>query len=159
MNIDAFATAQLMGLATKSIKVGTWVAHTYLRLPYLCAKAAMIAADATEGRMVLGLGVSHQPVNRALGIEMPAPARALREYALEVMSWLRGDGPATHLPQQPSPYHVPVYLAALTSQNVELPEKSPTVSCHCSGRWSGWREANAGSNEAARNPTVAVSWI
>jgi alkanesulfonate monooxygenase SsuD/methylene tetrahydromethanopterin reductase-like flavin-dependent oxidoreductase (luciferase family) len=120
VNIDAIATAQLMGLATRRIKVGTWVAHTYLRVPYLCAKAAIIAADATEGRMILGLGVSHQPVNRSLGIEMPNPAQALRDYAVEVMSWLRGEGPATHLPQQPSPYHVPVYLAALTSQNVEL---------------------------------------
>lgn len=120
VNIDAIAAAQLMGVATRRIKVGTWVAHTYLRLPYLCAKAAIIAADATEGRMVLGLGVSHQPVNRALGIDMPKPAEALRDYAVEVMSWLRGEGPATHLPQQPSPYPVPVYLAALTSQNVEL---------------------------------------
>jgi alkanesulfonate monooxygenase SsuD/methylene tetrahydromethanopterin reductase-like flavin-dependent oxidoreductase (luciferase family) len=120
VNIDAIATAQLMGLAIRRIKVGTWVAHTPLRVPYLCAKAAIIAADATEGRMILGLGVSHQPVNRSLGIEMPNPAQALRDYAVEVMSWLRGEGPATHLPQQPSPYHVPVYLAALTSQNVEL---------------------------------------
>jgi alkanesulfonate monooxygenase SsuD/methylene tetrahydromethanopterin reductase-like flavin-dependent oxidoreductase (luciferase family) len=120
VNNDAIATALLMGLATRRIKVGTWVAHIYLRLPYLCAKAAIIVADATEGRMILGLGVSHQPVNRSLSIEMPNPAQALRDYALEATSWLRGEGPATHLPQQPSPYRVPVYLAALTSQNVEL---------------------------------------
>jgi alkanesulfonate monooxygenase SsuD/methylene tetrahydromethanopterin reductase-like flavin-dependent oxidoreductase (luciferase family) len=37
-----------------------------------------------------------------------------------VADWLRGEGPATHLPQQPSPHPVPIYLAALTSQNVEL---------------------------------------
>jgi alkanesulfonate monooxygenase SsuD/methylene tetrahydromethanopterin reductase-like flavin-dependent oxidoreductase (luciferase family) len=120
VNNDAVATAQLMGLATRRIKVGTWVADIYLRHPYLCAKAAALAADATSGRMILGLGVSHQPVNRALGIEMPDPAAALRKYAVEVASWLRGEGPATHLPQQPSPYPVPIYLAALTSQNVEL---------------------------------------
>jgi alkanesulfonate monooxygenase SsuD/methylene tetrahydromethanopterin reductase-like flavin-dependent oxidoreductase (luciferase family) len=120
VNIDAIATAQLMGLATRQLKVGTWVAHIYLRLPYLCAKAAMLAADATGGRMILGLGVSHQPVNRALGIDMPEPAVALRNYAEEVTSWIRGEGPPTHLPQQPSPYPVPIHLAALTSQNVEL---------------------------------------
>jgi alkanesulfonate monooxygenase SsuD/methylene tetrahydromethanopterin reductase-like flavin-dependent oxidoreductase (luciferase family) len=120
VNIDAIATAQLMGLATRQLKVGTWVAHIYLRLPYLCAKAAMLAADATGGRMILGLGVSHEPVNRALGIDMPEPAVALRNYAEEVTSWIRGEGPPTHLPQQPSPYPVPIHLAALTSQNVEL---------------------------------------
>jgi alkanesulfonate monooxygenase SsuD/methylene tetrahydromethanopterin reductase-like flavin-dependent oxidoreductase (luciferase family) len=53
-------------------------------------------------------------------LDMPDPAAALRGYAVEVASWLRGEGPATHLPQQPAPYPVPIYLAALTSQNVEL---------------------------------------
>jgi len=120
VNNDAVATAQLMGEATERIKVGTWVANIYLRHPYLCAKAAALAADATGGRMILGLGVSHQPVNRALGIAMPEPAAALRNYATEVANWLRGEGPATHLPQQPSTYPVPIHLAALTSQNVEL---------------------------------------
>jgi 5,10-methylenetetrahydromethanopterin reductase len=120
VNNDAIASAALMGLATTSLKVGTWVAHIYLRLPYLCAKSAALAADATGGRFILGLGVSHEPVNRALGIEMPDPSSALHNYATEVASWLRGNGPATHLPQQPSPYQVPIYLAALTSQNVEL---------------------------------------
>ena len=61
----------------------------------LCAKSAIIAADATGGRFILGLGVSHQPVNRALGIDMPDPMGALRKYALEVPGWLRGEGPAT----------------------------------------------------------------
>ena len=120
VNNDAIASAELMGLATGRLKVGTWVAHIYLRLPYLCAKATALAADATDGRFILGLGVSHQSVNHALGIEMPNPSPALREYATEVAGWLRGDGPVTHLPQQPSPFPVPIYLAALTSQNVEL---------------------------------------
>jgi 5,10-methylenetetrahydromethanopterin reductase len=76
VNNDSIATAQLMGLATRQLKVGSWVANIYLRLPYLCAKAAILAADATGGRLILGLGVSHQPVNRALGIDMPDPAGA-----------------------------------------------------------------------------------
>jgi len=88
--------------------------------PPISAKAAALAAEVTGGRLILGLGVSHQPVNEALGIDMPDPAAALRKYAVEVASWLRGDGPTTHLPQQPAPYPVPIYLAALTSQNVEL---------------------------------------
>ncbi len=59
-------------------------------------------------------------MNGALRITMPDPKTALRDYAVEVTRWLNGDGPATHLPQQPSPYPVPVHLAALLSQNVEL---------------------------------------
>ena len=84
VNNDSVATAQLMGLATRRIKVGTWVADIYLRVPYLCAKSAIIAADATDGRFILGLGVSHQPVNRALGIDMLDPITALRKYTLDV---------------------------------------------------------------------------
>ena len=120
VNTDVLAAAQLMGEATTRIKVGTWVANIYLRHPYVCAQGAALIGEVTGGRMVLGLGVSHQPVNQALGIEMPSPTAALRRYTTEVASWLRGEGPATHLPQRPAPYPVPIYLAALTSQGVEL---------------------------------------
>ncbi len=120
VNNDVLATAQLMGEATSSIKVGTWIANIYLRQSYTCAKSAALIADATEGRMILGLGVSHQPVNRALGIDMPAPLKALRQYTTDVASWLRGEGPPTHLPQQPAARPVPIFLGALTSATVEL---------------------------------------
>ena len=56
VNNDVLATVQLMGAATQSIRVGSWVANIYLRHPYLCAKHAALIADATDGRMVLGLG-------------------------------------------------------------------------------------------------------
>jgi alkanesulfonate monooxygenase SsuD/methylene tetrahydromethanopterin reductase-like flavin-dependent oxidoreductase (luciferase family) len=75
VNNDVLATVQLMGEATQRIKVGSWVANIYLRHPYVCAQAAALIADLTGGRMMLGLGVSHQPVNRALGIEMPSRSR------------------------------------------------------------------------------------
>lgn len=118
VNNDALATALLMGTATERITVGTWVANIYLRHPYLCAQAASLAAEATGGRFVLGLGVSHQPVNAALGLDMGSPAAAVQTYASAVQAWLRGEGPATHLPQRPAPTRVPVYVAALTSTTV-----------------------------------------
>jgi alkanesulfonate monooxygenase SsuD/methylene tetrahydromethanopterin reductase-like flavin-dependent oxidoreductase (luciferase family) len=120
VNSDALATAQLMAEATQRVKVGTWIANIHMRHSYACAKAAELIADATGGRMLLGLGVSHQPVNTALGAEMPSPIVALRRYATEVADWLRGKGPTTHLPQQPAPVPVPIYLGALTSPTVEL---------------------------------------
>jgi alkanesulfonate monooxygenase SsuD/methylene tetrahydromethanopterin reductase-like flavin-dependent oxidoreductase (luciferase family) len=120
VNNNALATAQLMGAATRQIKVGTWIASIHMRHSYACAKAADLIADATGGRMMLGLGVSHQPVNAALGAEMPSPVAALRHYTTEVAGWLRGEGPTTHLPQQPAPVPVPIYLGALTSPTVEL---------------------------------------
>src|SRR5829696_2897594 len=120
VNNDAMATAQLMGAATERIHVGTWIANVYLRHSYTCAQGAALIADATGGRFVLGLGVSHQPVNRALGIAMPDPLTTLRRYVTEVRSWLRGEGPPTHLPQRPSPQPVPLYVSALGERAVEL---------------------------------------
>jgi alkanesulfonate monooxygenase SsuD/methylene tetrahydromethanopterin reductase-like flavin-dependent oxidoreductase (luciferase family) len=109
-----------MGEATRQIKVGTWIASIHMRHSYACAKAADLIADATGGRMILGLGMSHRPVNAALNVEMPSPLAALQHYATEVASWLRGEGPTTHLSQQPAPVPVPIYLAAMTSPTVEL---------------------------------------
>jgi alkanesulfonate monooxygenase SsuD/methylene tetrahydromethanopterin reductase-like flavin-dependent oxidoreductase (luciferase family) len=120
VNNDVMATAQLMGTATKRIGVGTWIANIYLRHSYVCAQGAALMADATGGRFILGLGVSHPPVNRALGIEMGEPLAVLRRYVSEVRNWLNGEGPPTHLPQRPSSTPVPIYLAAATSRTVEL---------------------------------------
>jgi hypothetical protein len=49
----------------------------HMRHSCACAKAASLIADAAGGLIILGLGVSHQPVNTALGAEMP-PSEALR---------------------------------------------------------------------------------
>jgi alkanesulfonate monooxygenase SsuD/methylene tetrahydromethanopterin reductase-like flavin-dependent oxidoreductase (luciferase family) len=75
VNNDAMATAQLMGTATERIKVGTWIANIYLRHPYVCAQGAAFIAALTGGRFILGLGVSHQPVNGALKIDMSNAAQ------------------------------------------------------------------------------------
>lgn len=119
VNNDAMATAQLMGACTQRIQVGTWIANIYARHSYTCAKGAELIADATDGRFILGLGVSHQPVNKALGIDMINAPEDLRSYVRDVESWLRGEGPTTHLPQQPARRHVPIYLAVLSLAAVE----------------------------------------
>jgi alkanesulfonate monooxygenase SsuD/methylene tetrahydromethanopterin reductase-like flavin-dependent oxidoreductase (luciferase family) len=108
-----------MGSATERIQVGTWIANIYLRHPYVCAQGAALIAEATGGRFVLGLGVSHQPVNGALQIDMTHAGDDVSRYTKEVRSWLRGDGPATHLPQHPASHRVPLYVAAVTSKTVE----------------------------------------
>jgi alkanesulfonate monooxygenase SsuD/methylene tetrahydromethanopterin reductase-like flavin-dependent oxidoreductase (luciferase family) len=120
VNNDVMATAQLMGAATRQILVGTWIANIYVRDSYVCAQGAALIADATDGRFVLGLGVSHPPVNQALGIDMGDAPSVLRRYVTAVRNWLKGDGPATHLPQRPTARAVPLYVAAVTSGTVAL---------------------------------------
>jgi 5,10-methylenetetrahydromethanopterin reductase len=120
VNNDVMATAQLMGAATRRIQVGTWIANIYVRHSYACAQGAALIADATDGRFILGLGVSHPPINKALGIDMGDAPAALRRYVTAVRGWLRGEGPATHLPQRPAVRPVPLYVAAVTSRTVEV---------------------------------------
>ncbi len=119
VNSDTMTTAAVMGAVTNRLTVGTWVANIYLRHPYLCAKGAEFIADDTEGRFVLGLGVSHQPVNDALQIDMTNAAQDIVGYTRAVREWLEGRGPATHLPQSPAPRRVPIHVAALSLAAVE----------------------------------------
>ena len=48
VNNDVMATAQLMGVATRRIQVGTWIANIYVRHSYVCAQGAALIADATD---------------------------------------------------------------------------------------------------------------
>jgi alkanesulfonate monooxygenase SsuD/methylene tetrahydromethanopterin reductase-like flavin-dependent oxidoreductase (luciferase family) len=86
VNNDALATAQLMGSATAHIQIGTWIASIYLRHSYTCAKGASLIADDTGGRFVLGLGVSHQPVNDALAIDMSNAPADLHRYVIAALA-------------------------------------------------------------------------
>jgi alkanesulfonate monooxygenase SsuD/methylene tetrahydromethanopterin reductase-like flavin-dependent oxidoreductase (luciferase family) len=119
VNSDTMTTAAVMGAVTNRLTVGTWIANIYLRHPYLCAKGAELIADETEGRFVLGLGVSHQPVNDALQIDMTNAAQDIVGYTRAVREWLEGRGPATHLPQSPAPRRVPIHVAARSLAAVE----------------------------------------
>jgi alkanesulfonate monooxygenase SsuD/methylene tetrahydromethanopterin reductase-like flavin-dependent oxidoreductase (luciferase family) len=51
---------------------------------------------------------------------MGEPPAMLRRYVSAVRNWLNGEGPATHLPQRPTPQPVPIYVAAVTSKTVEI---------------------------------------
>lgn len=166
MNSDALATAQLMGEATDRIQVGTWIANVYLRHPYACAQAAALIADATGGRFVLGLGVSHGPVNAALGIDMEDPVAYVRRYVSEVQTWLRGEGPATHLPQRPTSQPVPVYVSALSSRTIEqaaeladgvMPTFFTPERVEQSAAWAARGQQGASSPERSAAPSCGGS--
>ncbi len=116
---DTLGCVHLMAHATQRIKVGSWIANIYLRHPYLCACAARLIAEVSQGRLILGLGVSHRPANEALGIEMGRPIQDMREYATRVAGYLRGEGAAL-VPPRPAPKPVPLYLAALALKMAEL---------------------------------------
>ena len=102
VNNDVMATAQLMGAATRRIQVGTWIANIYLRHSYTCAQGAALIADAH--RRTLHPRARRQPSadQRRPRHRHAVPARRrCAATSPRCGSWLRGEGPATHLPQRP----------------------------------------------------------
>jgi len=78
---DALTVLALAGRETSRIELGTAVVLTYPRHPHSMAQQAATANAAAGGRVVLGLGRSHQVVIESmLGIPYDRPISRMREY-------------------------------------------------------------------------------
>ena len=117
---DALANALAIGAATNTIKVGTNIANIYFRHPYLAAMTAWTLTELTEGRLILGLGMSHKAVLQSLGIDMDKPREYLREYARSVKQYLGGEGGKGLFRARPTSYNSQVLVAALTPESAEV---------------------------------------
>lgn len=83
---DALTTLALAGQATESIELGTFVVPTYPRHPVAMAQQALTTSLAANGRLILGLGLSHRVVIEDMfGLDFSKPVRHMREY-LSVLS-------------------------------------------------------------------------
>ncbi|NIP39112.1 MAG: LLM class flavin-dependent oxidoreductase [Candidatus Dadabacteria bacterium] len=109
---SAISNAQVFAEATSKIKVGTWIANIYMRQPVMAAATALTIQEITGGRMVLGLGVSHKPVNDRYEIDMGDPVEAMRDFVTAVKSFADGSNPALTLKRELP--KLPVYMAGLT---------------------------------------------
>lgn len=117
---DALANALAIGIATSTIKVGTNIANIYFRHPYLAAMTAWTITEMTEGRLILGLGMSHRAVLKSLGIDMNKPREYLREYARSVKQSLQGEGGGGLFRARPTAYPAQVLVAALTPESAAV---------------------------------------
>ena len=75
---------------TERITVGTGIAHIYLRHPQLMGQAGSLIEELHPGRLLLGLGVSHQPMHKALGLSVGRPLADMREYVAEMRAHTEG---------------------------------------------------------------------
>ena len=119
---DALANCQIMAAATSRIKVGTWIANIYLRHPALCAQTAVAIDDVSQGRLLLGLGVSHRPlVEDVYKEKMDKPRELLRNYVTTVHNITSGKGyPGAPMQPRAASHKVPIYVGALALGTVEL---------------------------------------
>lgn len=109
---NALSNAQVFAEATSTINVGTWITNIYMRNAVMAAATSLTIQEITGGRMVLGLGVSHKPVNDRYEIDMGDPVDSMRDYVTQVKAFLDGSAPQLTLKrEQPK---VPVYIAGLS---------------------------------------------
>jgi F420-dependent oxidoreductase-like protein len=128
---DALTMLGIVGAQVPGIELGTGVVPVYSRHPQVMAQQALTVQAATGGRLVLGVGLSHQVVVEGLwGLSYDRPARYLREYLSALLPLVRGEavqaagevvtartyGPL-EIPDAPAP---PVLAAALGPRMLQL---------------------------------------
>jgi F420-dependent oxidoreductase-like protein len=126
---EALTTLAIVGHEVPDIFLGTGVVPTYPRHPMVLAQQALTVQQATGGRFMLGIGLSHQVVIEGMyGMSFDKPARHMREYLAILMPLLRGENVSAEgetltfrgtitVSDAPAP---PVLLAALAPRMLEL---------------------------------------
>ena len=77
---DAMGLCLSIAHTTTSIEFGTSIQPIYLQHPAALATSASYLHEIAEGRFRLGVGVTHGPVIKRLGVETGKPLGDMREY-------------------------------------------------------------------------------
>ena len=126
---DALTLLTAYASVTEQIRLGTGVTPIFARTPVAMAQAAATIDEFSGGRMVLGLGVSHQvTVENWYDAKISKPVTQMREYVGIVRAILRGEPPPQGeffntrfqlMGYEPRP-ELPIYLAALSPNMLRL---------------------------------------
>jgi F420-dependent oxidoreductase-like protein len=154
---DAVSPLAWLGALTQNIKLGTAIMQMPGRTPANAAMTAMTLNQLSNGRFLMGLGLSGpQVVEGWHGVSYKRPLTRTREYVDITRQIFRREKPLTYdgklyqIPYQgddatglgkplkstlEAAPDIPIYLAAIGPQNVQLtPPKSPTAGCPSSSR-------------------------
>jgi F420-dependent oxidoreductase-like protein len=83
---DALTALTIVGRATSTIELGTAVISIWLRHPLMLAAQAMTCQEIIGNRLVLGIGLAHQPViEGVLQMAWDKPATRMDEYLSVLM--------------------------------------------------------------------------
>jgi F420-dependent oxidoreductase-like protein len=127
--LDALTSLAVAGSQVPGIELGTAVVPTYPRHPAVLAQQALTTATALDGRLTLGIGLSHKIVIEDMyGYSYDRPLRHMQEYLSILLPLLNGEQAAFDGETMrariglttPRPARVPVLLAALGPQMLRL---------------------------------------
>jgi F420-dependent oxidoreductase-like protein len=91
---DALTAVALIGAETERIEVGTAVVPVQPRHPVALAQQALSVQAVCEGRLALGLGVSHHwIIDEMMGLPYEKPMPTMRSYLDVLDQALAGPGP------------------------------------------------------------------
>jgi F420-dependent oxidoreductase-like protein len=90
--MDVLTVIAMVGRSVPRIEFETAVVPIYGRHPVALAQQALTVHAAVDGRLVLGLGLSHKPVVEGRwGLSFERPAEYMQEYLAILMPLLRGE--------------------------------------------------------------------
>jgi F420-dependent oxidoreductase-like protein len=93
-DFDALTMAAIVGAVTTRVEIGTAVVPVQPRHPIALAQQALSVQAVCQGRLALGLGVSHHwIIDEMLGLPYERPALTMRAYLDVLDQALRGPGP------------------------------------------------------------------
>ncbi len=127
--MDALIAISVAAREVPNIKFGTGVIPTYPRHPMALAQQALTAQQASNGRLTLGIGLSHKVViDGMLGMSFDKPAVHMREYLSILMPLVRDQKVSftgTTLTGRaqidiPNSADMPVLIAAMAPRMLEL---------------------------------------
>ena len=142
-SLDSITVMAAAAGRTKTVKFGTSIVPIFPRHPLVMAQQAQVVAQLAPGRFRLGIGPSHRPSMRAMGISMRDPLGHLREYLRILKSLLQAgmvdfDGEFYQARETiPEPLDVPIMASALQERSFELcgAESDGAISWICPGTY------------------------
>ena len=91
-NLDALTALAVIAESVEGIRLGTSVIPTYPRHPMMLAQQALTVNQVSNGRLDLGIGLSHKPVVEGMwGMSFDAPVGHMSDY-LQILMALLHDG-------------------------------------------------------------------
>ena len=134
---DALTAAALVGVETSRIEIGTAVVPVQPRHPIALAQQALSVQAVCEGRLSLGLGVSHHwIIDEMLGLPYERPVATMRAHLDVLQQAFRGPGPVD-VENDLFRVHNPLDITDVTPTPVLIAALGPRMLQLCGERTDG----------------------
>jgi F420-dependent oxidoreductase-like protein len=134
---DALTAATVVGAVTSRIEVGTAVVPVQPRHPIALAQQVLSVQAVCEGRLAVGLGVSHHwVIDEMLGLPYERPVPTMRSYLDVLGRALAGPGPVD-VENDMFRVHNPLDITDITPTPVLLAALGPRMLQLCGERADG----------------------